>query len=82
MVGRPDPEWGETVVAFVVPVDRTAPPPVDDLDRACLERIARYKRPKDYGFGDALPTNNHGKVVKRELRDQLQLETDDGGPHR
>jgi long-chain acyl-CoA synthetase len=66
VVGRPDPEWGESVVAFVVPVG--APPPVEELDRACLDRIARYKRPKEYRFLDALPTNNYGKVVKRELR--------------
>jgi acyl-CoA synthetase (AMP-forming)/AMP-acid ligase II len=69
VVGRPDPEWGETVVAFVVPDG--APPAVDELDRTCLERIARYKRPKDYRFVDALPTNNYGKVVKRELRERL-----------
>jgi acyl-CoA synthetase (AMP-forming)/AMP-acid ligase II len=68
VVGRPDPEWGESVVAFVVPADGAAPPPVEELDRTCLERIARYKRPKDYRFVDALPTNNYGKVVKRELR--------------
>src|SRR3954451_12803413 len=79
VVGRPDPEWGETVVAFVVPADAAAPPPVDELDRTCLDRIARYKRPKDYRFVDALPTNNYGKVVKRELRDQLQSGADDAG---
>jgi long-chain acyl-CoA synthetase len=66
VVGRPDPEWGESVVAFVVPVG--APPPVEQLDRTCLDRIARYKRPKEYRFLDALPTNNYGKVVKRQLR--------------
>jgi long-chain acyl-CoA synthetase len=71
VVGRPDPEWGETVVAFVVPAADGAPPPVDELDRTCLDRIARYKRPKDYRFVDALPTNNYGKVVKRELHDLL-----------
>jgi acyl-CoA synthetase (AMP-forming)/AMP-acid ligase II len=76
VVGRPDPEWGEAVVAFVVPADPAAPPPADDLDHACLERIARYKRPKEYRFLETLPTNNYGKVVKRELRDQLQAETD------
>lgn len=69
VVGRPDAEWGETVVAFVVPTG--APPPVEELDRACLDRIARYKRPKDYRFLDALPTNHYGKVVKRELRERL-----------
>ena len=72
VVGRPDPEWGESVVAFVV-ADGAAPP-VADLDRTCLDRIARYKRPKEYRFVDALPTNNYGKVVKRELRQRLQDE--------
>ena len=46
VVGRPDAEWGETVVAFVVPADGAAPPPTDELDRTCLDRIARYKRPQ------------------------------------
>ena len=46
------------------------------LDRTCLEHIARYKRPKDYRFVDSLPTNNYGKVVKRELRDQLRAEAE------
>jgi long-chain acyl-CoA synthetase len=67
VVGRPDPEWGESVVAFVVPADAAAPPAREELDRTCLERIARYKRPKDYRFIEALPTNHYGKVVKREL---------------
>src|SRR3954451_18009003 len=80
VVGRPDPEWGETVVAFVVPADGAAPPPADDLDRTCLDRIARFKRPRDYRFVDALPTNHYGKVVKRELRDRLRVEADDGEP--
>ena len=52
---------------------------LEDLDRTCLDRIARFKRPKDYRFVDALPTNNYGKVVKRELRDRLLAETADGG---
>ena len=80
VVGRPDTEWGEAVVAFVVAADGDAPPPVEDLDRTCLDNIARFKRPKDYRFVDALPTNNYGKVVKRELRDQLRAEADSGRP--
>ncbi len=74
VVGRPDPEWGEAVVAFVVAAGD--PPAVGELDALCLESIARYKRPKDYRFVDALPTNNYGKIVKRELRDQLRAEAD------
>src|SRR5262245_43092036 len=77
VVGGPHPEWGETVVAFVVPADGAAPPRVDELDRTCLDRIARYKRPRDYRFVEALPTNNYGKVVKRELHDQLRVEADE-----
>ena len=69
VVGRPDPEWGESVVAFVV-TDGTEPP-TEELDRTCLDRIARFKRPKEYRFVDALPTNNYGKVLKRELRERL-----------
>jgi long-chain acyl-CoA synthetase len=78
VVGRPDAEWGEAVVAFVVPADDSAVPTVEDLDQACLDTIARYKRPKDYRFVDALPTNNYGKVVKRELRATLRAEADPG----
>ena len=73
VVGRPDPEWGESVVAFVVPraVGDTDAPTESELDQTCLARIARFKRPKEYRFVTALPTNNYGKVLKRELRHQL-----------
>ena len=70
VVGRPDREWGEAVVAFVVA--RGVPPPEGELDRMCLDRIARFKRPKEYRFVDQLPKNNYGKVVKSELRSMLR----------
>lgn len=63
VIGRPDREWGEVVVAYVVgETDRAA------LDALCLARIARFKRPKDYVFLPALPKNNYGKILKTELR--------------
>jgi long-chain acyl-CoA synthetase len=45
VIGRPDPEWGETVVAYVVPREGAKVDPAA-LDGLCLERIARFKRPK------------------------------------
>jgi acyl-CoA synthetase (AMP-forming)/AMP-acid ligase II len=70
VVGRPHPEWGEDVVAFVVIRPGTSVTPAD-LDRLCLDNIARFKRPKDYKFIDALPKNNYGKILKTELRSKL-----------
>ncbi|MBT5414998.1 MAG: AMP-binding protein [Rhodospirillaceae bacterium] len=73
VIGRPDPDWGETVFAFVVAKPGAAPAP-EDLDRLCLERIARFKRPKGYRIVDALPKNNYGKVLKTALRERLAEE--------
>ena len=66
VVGAPDEEWGEVVVAFVVGAVEPA-----ELDAHLLERIARFKRPKRYVFVAALPKNSYGKVLKRDLRNQL-----------
>jgi long-chain acyl-CoA synthetase len=68
VVGRPHGEWGEEVVAFVVLRQKIS---TEELDRLCLDNIARFKRPRDYQFVDALPKNNYGKVLKTELRKLL-----------
>ncbi len=70
VVGRPHPEWGEEVVAFIVPRQGASVKPAE-LDKLCLDNIARFKRPKDYKFLDALPKNNYGKILKTELRAKL-----------
>jgi long-chain acyl-CoA synthetase len=69
VVGRPHPEWGEEVVAFVV---RRADVSAQALDALCLAHIARFKRPRDYRFVETLPKNNYGKVLKTELRKLLE----------
>ncbi|GLW55686.1 class I adenylate-forming enzyme family protein [Kitasatospora phosalacinea] len=70
VVGRPHPQWGETVVAVVVARDGSA------LDtaamRAWLEpRIARYKVPRELVLRDQLPRTPSGKVTKHVLRAEL-----------
>ena len=70
VVGRAHPEWGEEVVAFVVPAT-DAPVDEQDLDRHCIDRIARFKRPKAYVVVNDLPKNNYGKVLKTALRERL-----------
>ena len=68
VVGRPHPEWGEAVIAFIV---KKSTVKAEELDALCLENIGRFKRPREYRFVEALPKNNYGKVLKTELRKQL-----------
>jgi long-chain acyl-CoA synthetase len=73
VVGRPHADWGEEVIAFVVRregADVAAP----ELDRLCLDNIARFKRPKGYRFVATLPKNNYGKILKTDLRQLIERE--------
>lgn len=67
VLGVPDEEWGESVVAFVVPREGAEIDP-GALDARCLDAIARYKRPRRYRIVEELPRNTAGKVLKSELR--------------
>ena len=67
VVGVRHDEWGEAVVAFIVP-RAGACVDTDALDARCLETIARYKRPKRYVVVAELPRNSAGKVLRSELR--------------
>lgn len=71
VVGAPDAEWGEVVVAFVVAAPGEAPS-AEALDAHCLAQMARFKRPKRYEFLAELPKNNYGKVLKTALRERLR----------
>ncbi|RZI98677.1 MAG: hypothetical protein EOO54_28730 [Haliea sp.] len=72
VIGVPDQEWGEVVLAYLV-VDRGLTPDPASLDRHCLGTMARFKRPKEYRFVDALPKNHYGKVLKTELRAKASM---------
>ena len=67
VIGAPDPRWGETVVAVVVPNgDATVDP--DEVIAYCRERIAAFKCPHRVEVVAELPRNATGKLLKRELR--------------
>ena len=70
VIGAPDDRLGTRVVAVVVPGSDVS---ADQLDAFCLasETLARFKRPREYRFVEALPKNNYGKVLKTELRKLL-----------
>ena len=73
VVGKPHPEWGETVAALVVP-KKDSSLAVDDLNAFLAERLAKYKIPRMFRLVDALPHTPTGKVMKYQLRDQLKNE--------
>jgi 2-furoate---CoA ligase len=67
VVGEPDDRLGQRVVAVVVVEPGTT---AADLDAFCLgsDALARWKRPRDYRFVDALPKSPSGKILRRLLR--------------
>jgi O-succinylbenzoic acid--CoA ligase len=67
VAGRPDPEWGERVVAWVVPADRAAPPTLDGLRAFVKERLAPWAAPRELIVVDSLPRTSLGKVRRRQL---------------
>lgn len=67
VVGHLDPDFGERVVAYVVPSSSEDPAP-EALDKALRESLAAFKVPKAYEFIDQLPRNSMGKVQKAKLR--------------
>jgi O-succinylbenzoic acid--CoA ligase len=67
IAGRADPEWGQRVVAFVVPSDRAAPPSLDALRDTVKQTLAAYCAPKELVLVDALPRTPSGKVRRSDL---------------
>jgi o-succinylbenzoate---CoA ligase len=62
-----DPEWGERVVAWVVPADDGTPPSLAQLRELVAETLAPWAAPKELVIVDALPRTAAGKLRRREL---------------
>lgn len=69
VIGVPHPDFGEGVVAVVVPKTGASPEPAALID-ALKGRIANFKVPKQLFVADTLPRNTMGKVQKNLLREQ------------
>ncbi len=67
VVGRADPQWGERVVALVVPADRAAPPTLADLRAWAKERLPAYAAPRELVLADHLPRTALGKLRRPAL---------------
>jgi len=67
VAGAPDPEWGERVVAYVVPADPSAPPTVDALRAFGRDRLSAAKLPREVVVVDAIPRTPGGKPLRRLL---------------
>jgi len=72
VLGLPDPDFGEQVVAVVVPRPGPSSPDAQALVDHCKDRLASFKKPRRVVFLDALPRNALGKVQKHLLRERLQ----------
>jgi O-succinylbenzoic acid--CoA ligase len=68
VVGRPDPEWGSRVSAFVVPRVIDDPPSLEELRVHGADHLARFKLPKELALATEIPRTATGKVRRRALR--------------
>jgi malonyl-CoA/methylmalonyl-CoA synthetase len=72
VLGLPDRDFGEQVVAVVVPASGASRPSAQELVDWCKDRLASFKKPRRVEFADALPRNALGKVQKHVLRERLE----------
>lgn len=68
VAGRPDPEWGSRVSAFVVPTVIDDPPSLDELRVHGAEHLARFKLPRELSLVAEIPRTHTGKVRRHSLR--------------
>jgi malonyl-CoA/methylmalonyl-CoA synthetase len=79
IVGVPHPDFGEAVVAFVIPSDATRPPTPGEVIQWSKQRLANYKVPKQVFVVADMPRNAMGKVLKSQLRETAAGTAKDSG---
>ncbi|WP_326594812.1 acyl-CoA synthetase [Streptomyces sp. NBC_01803] len=67
VTAAPDPDLGERIIAWIVPREATSPPSAQELTDHVAGQLAAHKRPREVRFLAALPRNDMGKILKREL---------------
>jgi acyl-CoA synthetase (AMP-forming)/AMP-acid ligase II len=70
VIGLPDVDWGEQVMAIVVP-KTGSPLTAEEVIDWCHQRLASFKKPASVQFVDTLPRNALGKVLRPALREQF-----------
>ncbi|HEX6567613.1 MAG TPA: AMP-binding protein [Acidimicrobiales bacterium] len=82
VIGVPDPDWGETVVAVVELRDGVVASDglAAELADHCRARLARFKCPRRVEFTERLPRTDSGKLYKRRLREQYRAAAEDPAP--
>lgn len=69
VVGVADRDWGQRVVAVVVPADPAAPPPLEPLRDLVRTQLPSYCAPKELVVVDSLPRTDLGKIQRRRIAD-------------
>ena len=67
VAGVPDTEWGERVVAWIVPSDRSTPPNLASIRSRVTESLPGFMAPREIRIVDSLPTTTSGKVLRHQL---------------
>jgi O-succinylbenzoic acid--CoA ligase len=67
VAGRPDAEWGQQVVAWVVPSEPGSPPALDELRHLVSERVAPFAAPRRLVIVRGLPRTSIGKIQREQL---------------
>jgi acyl-CoA synthetase (AMP-forming)/AMP-acid ligase II len=67
VAGRPDPEWGHRVVAFVVPDRPSAPPTLESLRAWVEQRLPVFAAPREIVHVSSLPRTPLGKLRRTDL---------------